>query len=70
ETAFARSDVANNDSFEQWAEDGSLEAPQRANGIWKQLLADYEPPTLDEAADEAMLDFIARRKEVIPDEFG
>ena len=22
------------------------------------------------AADEAMLDFIARRKEVIPDEFG
>ena len=70
ETAFARSDVANNDSFEQWAEDGSLDAPQRANGIWKQMLADYEAPPLDEAADEAMLDFIARRKEVIPDEFG
>ena len=70
ETAFARSEVANNDSFEQWAEDGSLDASQRANGIWKKMLRDYEPPPLDEAADEAMLDFIARRKEVIPDEFG
>jgi trimethylamine--corrinoid protein Co-methyltransferase len=70
ETAFARSEVANNDSFEQWVEDGSLDASQRANGIWKKMLRDYEPPPLDEAADEAMLDFIARRKEVIPDEFG
>ena len=34
------------------------------------MLAEYEAPPLDEAADEAMLDFIARRKEVIPDEFG
>ncbi|HAZ35485.1 MAG TPA: trimethylamine methyltransferase, partial [Acidimicrobiaceae bacterium] len=70
ETAFARSEVANNDSFEQWEEDGSLDAAQRANGIWKKMLDDYEAPPLDEAIDEAMLDFIARRKEVIPDEFG
>ena len=70
ETAFARSEVANNDSFEQWEEDGSLDAAQRANGIWKKMLDDYEAPPLDESADEAMLDFIARRKEVIPDEFG
>ena len=34
------------------------------------MLDDYEAPPLDEAIDEAMLDFIARRKEVIPDEFG
>ncbi len=33
-------------------------------------LTEYEAPALDDAADEAMLDFIARRKEVIPDEFG
>lgn len=70
ETAFARSEVANNDSFEQWEEDGSLDAAQRANGIWKQMLADYEAPDLDEAADEAMLDFMARRKEELPDTFG
>ena len=69
ETAFARSEVANNDSFEQWEEDGSLDAAQRANGIWKQMLADYEAPAIDEAVDEALLDFIARRKDVLPDSF-
>ena len=70
ETAFARSEVANNDSFEQWEEDGSLDAAQRANGIWKQMLADYEAPALDEAADEAMLDFMERRKAELPDTFA
>ena len=34
------------------------------------MLDSDEAPPLDEAADEAMLDFMARRKEVIPDEFG
>jgi len=70
ETAFARSEVANNDSFEQWEEDGSLDAAQRANGIWKQMLADYEGPGLDDAADAALQDFMARRKEDIPDAFA
>ncbi len=69
ETAFARSEVANNDSFEQWEEDGSLDTAQRANRIWKQMLVDYEAPALDEAVDEALLDFIARRKDVLPDSF-
>ena len=70
ETAFAVSEVANNDSYEQWSEEGSLDAAQRANTIWKKMLNDYEPPPLDEAIDEAMLDFIAKRKEELPDKFA
>ena len=70
ETAFAVSDIANNDSYEQWSEEGSLDAAQRANTIWKKMLNDYEPPPLDEAIDEAMLDFIAKRKDELPDEFA
>jgi Trimethylamine len=70
ETAFARSEVANNDSFEQWEEDGSLDAAQRANAIWKQMLSDYETPALDEADDEALLDFMARRRESLQDAAG
>ena len=31
ETAFYRSTIADNNSFEQWQEDGSLDAAQRAN---------------------------------------
>ena len=70
ETAFAVSEVANNDSYEQWSEEGSLDAAQRANTIWKKMLNDYEPPPLDETIDEAMLDFIAKRKEELPDKFA
>ncbi|MGZ8438907.1 MAG: trimethylamine methyltransferase family protein [Candidatus Limnocylindrales bacterium] len=67
ERAFYRSDVADNNSFEQWQEDGSLDAAQRANTIWKRMLAEYEAPPIDPATDEALLDFIARRKASMPD---
>jgi trimethylamine--corrinoid protein Co-methyltransferase len=33
------------------------------------MLVDYEAPPIDEAVDEALLDFIARRKDVLPDSF-
>ncbi len=67
ETAFCRSMVADNNSFEQWELDGSLDCAQRANKIWKQMLNDYQPPVLDPAKDEALRDFIARRKAEFPD---
>jgi trimethylamine---corrinoid protein Co-methyltransferase len=67
ESAFYRSDVADNNSYEQWQEDGSLDAAQRANVIWKRMLREYEAPPLDQAIDEALLDFIERRKASMPD---
>jgi trimethylamine--corrinoid protein Co-methyltransferase len=70
ETAFYRSDTSDNSSFEQWSEEGSLDAAQRANALWKRRLAEYEPPALDEAIDEAMREFVARRKAELPDEFA
>jgi len=33
-----------------------------ANALWKQLLAEFEPPPIDPAIDEALKDFIERRK--------
>jgi trimethylamine--corrinoid protein Co-methyltransferase len=41
ETAFYRSDTADNNSYEQWAEDGSKDAAIRANAIWKKMLREY-----------------------------
>ena len=67
ETAFYRSEIADNNSFEQWLEDGGLDAAQRANAIWKKQLAEYEAPPLDASIDEALLDFIARTKASMPD---
>lgn len=70
ETAFYRSDTADNNSFEQWSEEGGLDAAQRANALWKRRLAEYEAPALDEAIDEALLEFVQRRKAELPDEFA
>ncbi len=62
ETAFYRSTTADNSSFEQWTEEGALDAAQRANALWKRQLADYEAPAIDDAIDAELLDFMARRK--------
>jgi trimethylamine--corrinoid protein Co-methyltransferase len=70
ETAFYRSGVADNNSYEQWSEEGSLTAAQRANGMWKQMLSDYTAPELDDAADAEMLAYIAKRKDEMPDAIG
>jgi trimethylamine--corrinoid protein Co-methyltransferase len=70
ETAFYRSSISDNNSFEQWSEEGSLTAAQRANGTWKQMLSDYVAPELDDAADQQMLEFIATRKGEMPDAIG
>lgn len=67
ETAFCLSSIADNNSFEQWQADGSLDAAQRANPIWKSMLESYVPPELDPAIDEALVEYITRRKSEFPD---
>ena len=67
ETAFYRSETADNNSFEQWQEAGSLDAAQRANAIWKRMLRDYEAPPIDPGIDEALKDYIVQRKASFPD---
>ncbi len=63
ETAFYQPLVSDWRNFETWEESGSLTATERANAIWKQLLAEYEPPPLDSAIDEELKAFVARRTE-------
>ena len=70
QTAFYRSSIADNNSVEQWEADGSLDAVQRANVLWKQMLADYQAPDLDPAIDEALQSFIAKKKAGMPDAFA
>jgi trimethylamine--corrinoid protein Co-methyltransferase len=62
ETAFYRSTIADNNSFEQWESDGSMDASQRANKLWKKSLEEYQMPALDPAIDEALNDYMQRRK--------
>ncbi len=66
-TAFYRSNIADNNSFEQWEMEGSMDATMRANKLWKKMLNEYEAPPLDPAIDEALLAFIQQRKDSFAD---
>jgi trimethylamine---corrinoid protein Co-methyltransferase len=62
ETAFYRSPLADYASWEQWESEGSLDIQQRANAAWKKVLAEHVSPPIDPGVDEALRDYIARRK--------
>jgi trimethylamine---corrinoid protein Co-methyltransferase len=62
ETAFYKPLLSNWDNHGTWLEKGGITARERANAIWKDVLAGYRQPHLDPATDEALLDYVARRK--------
>jgi trimethylamine--corrinoid protein Co-methyltransferase len=61
-TAFHRAELFDYESAEKWAEEGARDARQRANEKVKKLLKAYEAPALDEDLDEALRNFVSRRK--------
>ncbi len=67
ESAYYRSSTADDNSFEQWQSEGRLQTAQRANKIWKQMLADYEQPPIDPATLEALQEYVEHRKAEMPD---
>ena len=69
ETAFWDSDTADNEPFEKWEAAGAEDAATRANRLWKRRLAEYQAPPIDAGVDEALRDFVARRKAAVPDQW-
>ena len=49
-------------NFETWHDDGGIDATLRAAKISEQLLSAYQAPPLDKAIDEALSEFVAKRK--------
>ena len=66
-SALFRPETADNNSFEQWSAAGEQDIAQRANAIWKDRLETYEDPGLDPVIDEALKEYIAKRKSEYPD---
>ena len=69
ETAFYMPELLDNNSFEQWQIDGSLDADARGIQRVRDMLARYDDdaPELDPAVDEALRAFIAEREMVLPE---
>jgi trimethylamine--corrinoid protein Co-methyltransferase len=65
ETAFYQPFLSDWRNFETWQQDGARTATERANRIWKQLLAEYEPPALEADRAEALDAFVERRKRAL-----
>jgi trimethylamine---corrinoid protein Co-methyltransferase len=60
-TAFHKPMLSDWRNYETWEEAGSPELPSKANRIWKELLASYEPPPMDPAVAEELQAFVDRR---------
>ena len=67
ESAYWDSGIDDYQPWESWNEQGRPDAMTRATKRWKQTLATYEAPPLDQAKDEALCDFVARRKSEMAD---
>lgn len=64
--AFFMPELFDNNSIEQWQAEGEIETCRRALNHARKLLDEYQEPRLDEGANEALLDYIARREREIP----
>ena len=69
ETAFYRSIIADNNSYEQWLAEGEKTAAQRANTLARNWLGMYEKPPIDPAVEEELAAYVANKKASMPDSF-
>ena len=62
ETAYYDATMSDSESFEQWEDAGGLDTAERAHQRWNQMLRDYEAPAIDPGVDEALQEFVAKKK--------
>jgi trimethylamine---corrinoid protein Co-methyltransferase len=63
QTAFYQPFLSDWRNYEAWQLDGAHWAPERAHRIYKQILAEFEPPPMDDTAREELTRFVARRRQ-------
>jgi trimethylamine--corrinoid protein Co-methyltransferase len=64
--AFFMPELLDNNSIEQWQAEGATEITERALNFARKQLKEYQEPTLDQAKNEELLAYIARREREIP----
>lgn len=62
QTAFYEPFVSDWRNFEAWEVAGSVWTPERAHRVFKDIIANFEPPPMDAGIAEELADFVARRK--------
>jgi len=65
ETAFYSPILSDWQNNENWVASGAKDATMRATDVWQSVLAEAEAPPLDVARQDALTDYVARRKREI-----
>ncbi|WP_299783399.1 trimethylamine methyltransferase family protein [uncultured Roseobacter sp.] len=68
-SAFWKSDLLDYKPFETWEDEGARDTQTLAGLRVEKMLADYKQPALDPSINEALSDYIARKKAAEPDSF-
>tara|TARA_R110002126_G_scaffold55287_4_gene148807 strand:- start:326 stop:1813 length:1488 start_codon:yes stop_codon:yes gene_type:complete len=61
-TAFYQPFLSDWKNYEAWEAGGSVWTPERAHHIFKDIIANFEEPPMDDAIRAELSDFVARRK--------
>ena len=61
-TAFYQPFLSDWRNYEAWEAAGAVWTPERANKVYKDILAEFEAPPLEDAIHDELKDFVARRK--------
>ena len=64
---FWRPTVGTTENFDRWTRNGSLDHAARATRRWQELLDTYEPPPLDDAVEEELVEYVERRASELGD---
>ncbi|MEP0961563.1 MAG: trimethylamine methyltransferase family protein [Roseobacter sp.] len=67
--AFWKSDLLDYKPFETWEDEGARDTQALASLRVEKMLGDYQQPVLDPAINEALSDYIERKKAEMPDSF-
>jgi len=63
QTAFYQPFVSDWRNYEAWAQDGAVQTPERANRIYKQIIAEFEPAPMNGDHAEELARFVEKRKQ-------
>ena len=62
-TAFYQPFLSDWKNYEGWEVDGGVWTPERAHGIFKEIISNFEEPPMEPAIREELAAFVTRRKE-------
>ncbi|MDA8870755.1 trimethylamine methyltransferase family protein [Rhizobiaceae bacterium] len=62
ETAFYAPFLSDWSNYENFRDNGAIQTPERANKLYKQIIEEFVPPSMDASIREELEAFVARRK--------